>query len=193
MRKLTKKSLTRKRLIILGILLILALSAVAVLRAVKGPAVGEVYRPSTGETIGTQSYIEVDGDKVIFNYPEEYSRDPAGKKQPNVFEYYTFKKTGGNKPGNLTLAISVYKLSASKLEEDGAFRLRKEQTENYQSRLSSINNYPFTIFKKKDGSETTAFTQNKDVVATISMSGSMANTNQSEAELTAILNSWQWK
>lgn len=163
-------------------------------RSIQGPAVGEVYKPSQGSTIESPAYIEVDGKEVVFNYPEEYQPVTENRKEPNIIEDYTYRKSAtGTRTGNLTLAISVYELAGSKLEEDGAYRIRDEQPGSYVKRLSSINSRPFMIFKKSDGSETVAFAQDGKRVATIAMSGSLANNNQSEAEFTAILNSWQWK
>lgn len=189
-----KRSLKSRKTVLAAVLILAGLAGWLAVKSIQGPAVGEVYKPSQGATIDKPAYIEVDGKEVIFNYPENYKRDNDNRVEPNIIEDYLFKKAStGNRPGNLTLTVSVYKLQGSNIEEDGAYRIRKQQPDAYTQRLSSVNNYAFTIFKKKDGSETTAFVQDTDRVATISMSGSLANNNQSETEFTAILNSWQWK
>lgn len=183
-----------RKAILVAVLVLVTIAGWLAIKSIQGPSVGDVYKPSQGATIEKPAYIEIDGKEVAFAYPENYKPDTENLAEPNIIEDYLFKKAStGNRPGNLTLTVSVYKLQSAKLEEDGAYRLRKSQPDIYIQRLSSVNNYAFTIFKKKDGSETTAFVQDKNRVATISMSGSLANNNQSEAEFTAILNSWRWK
>lgn len=189
-----KRRLKSRKAFIIGLLILAGLSGWLAIRSIQGPAVGEVYKPSQGSTIESPAYIEVDGKEVAFSYPENYKPDDDNRREPNIIEDYLYKKAStSNRPGNLTLTVSVYRLQGGKIEEDGAYRLRKQQPDIYTERLSSVNNYAFTIFKKKDGSETVAFVRHDDKVATIAMAGSLANNNQSEAEFTAILNSWRWK
>lgn len=189
-----RHGLKSRKTVFAVLLILIAMAGWLAVKSIQGPSVGEVYKPSQGNTIEKPVYIEVDGKEIIFNYPENYKPDTENRAESNIIEDYLFKKAStGNRPGSLTLTVSVYKLQGGTLEDDGAFRIRKEKPADYVQRLSSVNYYAFTIFKKKDGSETTAFVQNKDRVATISMAGSLANNNQSEAEFTAILNSWRWK
>lgn len=193
--KLTSKKLrapSRRKSLLLIVLLAVAGAGWLAVRSLYGPAVGEVQPPSQGLINEKPTYHEQDGKYVVFNYPQDYKPQPASRNQPNILETYTYQKDNSGRVGSLSLSISVYQLSG-KLDEDGAYRLRKERPEQYQSRLTSVNGQVFTIFKKHDGSETVAFTANKNLVATIAISGTLANNNQSEAEFSALLNSWVWK
>jgi len=187
----TSRITTKHSVLILFVAVSLA-AGVMIYRNLSGPAEGHVYYPGSEAISQPKTYIEQEGKHVVFNYPEDYQLKPAGKNSPNILETFSYQKTKPGRSGSLQLSISVYRSSGS-LNEDGAYRLRKEQKEIYQERLTTINGQVFTIFKKDDGSETVAFTTNKDKTATIAISGTLANNNQSEAEFSELLNSWKWK
>lgn len=183
---------SKKSLLIVFVLIAALLATWLVYKSLSGPSIGSIYRPGHTAINEPPTYIEQNGKHVVFNYPEGYDLIPATQNQPNILETFTYRKTVPNRSGSLTLSISVYN-SAAKLDEDGAYRLRKEQPDIYQQRLTTIDNQVFYIFKKSDNSETVAFSVNGGKTATIAVSGALAATNQSEAEFSALLNSWKWK
>jgi hypothetical protein len=175
-----------KLLSALGVLILLGGIVYAVVKNMNAPAIGSLNQTPPAKQEVVDPYKEpgsYSGKYISYTYPAHYKK-VAIKDQQDYFDRADYLSTDRS---NKQISISV---SKDTLDNNSGVSFRKAHPELYTQSRTRFG-LTFVSTAKATSSDTTAFVQHNELLASISLSAP-AGTDLA-ADMSTLLNSLQWK
>lgn len=192
-----KKRRSRKKWIVLGVVLVIVLVLAGVgytmARRLTGPAVGTIIAGVPDYKKQPDVQLEqFDGKLFSFVHPMTYI-EQSTKPQPNdtQLESHTFLSTTMN--GGVLVA-TVSKLPSNNPGDDASYYARTQDPKKYAAKTVVVQNEQVFIFTSNDGQQLqqTAYWPHKGMMLTFSLTGVANDVQSSTSEYLGMVESITW-
>lgn len=198
--QLVDKLKSQKRKLIIGVLIILIIALITLLFIkIQSPAIGTIInqkQTATTSSTNPTTTNQVKGKYINFTYPSNYKPQIKYQKLPSTLEKYVFTTAPleGTAAQTNFLAIDVENFTLGNIYENAPYRLRKNNPQDYQLEIRTLNNEKVYIFTKKSGGfEKVAYWLHGNKLATITHTSISAQSDTLNQEFYHLLASFIWK